>query len=244
MLSLSGKHCVVTGGSRGIGLAIAKLFASEGATCTLVGRHRETLIKAVSSLEQSPHVRLHSHEVFSVASERAWQLLIDRFKKERIDILVNAAGVSLDSLLYRTDLDALQETLDVNLKGTILGCRFVIPKMMRQNEGCIINVSSILASHGGRGASVYAATKAGIIALTRSLAWEVGRFNIRANVIQPGYINTDMTAAMADKRDIQALIPMRRLGLVGDVAEAAAFLAKNSYAHNCVLRIDGGLSAT
>ncbi|KAJ8128791.1 hypothetical protein O1611_g4843 [Lasiodiplodia mahajangana] len=164
-------------------------------------------------------------------------------------------------------MSEIDRILDVNLKGTILGCQSVLPRLMKQRSGCIINVSSLLATHGGRGASVYAATKAGVISLTRSLAWEVGRFNIRANVIQPGYIQTDMTkgarvpnllfnsmpirlsfmihrAAMDKNADLAALIPMGRLGVVEEVADAALFLANNSYAHNCVLNIDGGLSAT
>ncbi|KAI2631642.1 hypothetical protein GGS21DRAFT_491542 [Xylaria nigripes] len=278
MLSLSGKHCVITGGSRGIGLAIAKLFASEGARCTLIGRHRESLVRAVDCLEKSDSRPPHGAEVFTtVASADAWTGLMQRMKNERIDVLVNAAGVSLSALLFRSTTKDIDQVLDTNLKGTIQGCKAVIPKMMRQREGCIINVSSILATHGGRGASVYAATKAGVISLTRSLAWEVGTFNVRANVIQPGYIKTSMTEgaqspcpsnlislkawptilaifvyvtvliyklheAMGDEKQFTALIPLGRMGLVDEVADAAAFLAKNPYAHNCVLNIDGGLS--
>ncbi|KAI0541743.1 hypothetical protein GGR58DRAFT_497938 [Xylaria digitata] len=248
MLSLRGKRCLITGGSQGIGFAIAKLFASEGASCLLTGRHKESLKTAVSSLKQTSQSadqsRLHDSYAFDVSSVKGWEVLMLGLKTEHVDVLVNAAGISQNSLLSKTNFYEIDQILDVNLKGTILGCRMVIPKMMRQKGGCIINVSSLLATHGGRGASVYAATKAGVIGLTRSLAWELGRFNIRANVIQPGYIQTDMTEAMDKNGDLTALIPMGRLGLAEEVAEAALFLANNSYAHNCVLNIDGGLSAT
>ncbi|KAI0452611.1 hypothetical protein F5B21DRAFT_331815 [Xylaria acuta] len=244
MLNICGKHCVITGGSRGIGLAIAELFVRKGARCTLVGMHKDSLATAADSLNTETS-QLADWYAFDVSSPPGWrQLIAEKLKYSRIDILVNAAGISQNSFIFNTRMPDVNRILDVNLKGTIHGCRMVIPMMMRQRGGCIINVSSLLATHGGRGASVYAASKAGVIALTRSLAWEVGRFNIRANVIQPGYIQTDMTKAMDENGDLAALIPMGRLGVVEEVAEAALFLATNSYAHNCVLNIDGGLSAT
>ncbi|KAI1296346.1 hypothetical protein F5Y03DRAFT_295617 [Xylaria venustula] len=245
MLSLQGKQCFITGGSRGIGLAIARLFASEGASCLLIGRHQDTLNTAVKSLEQTPgQSQPHGSRVFDVSDARGWHSLMHGLKREPVDILVNAAGTSQNSLLSRTQLQEIEYILDVNLKGTIMGCQGVIPRMMKQKSGCIINISSLLATHGGKGASVYAASKAGIIGLTRSIAWEVGRFNIRANVIQPGYISTEMTKDMSEREELTARIPLGRLGLAEDVAGAALFLANNSYAHNCVLNIDGGLSAT
>ncbi|KAI1126857.1 hypothetical protein F5Y10DRAFT_243883 [Nemania abortiva] len=244
MLSLRGKSCLISGGSRGIGLAIAKLFAREGARCTLIGQHSDTLATAVESLKQTDESLPHMSYTFDVSVVNGWQQLMRDLKSERVDILVNAAGISHRSFLFNMPFQDVGRVLDVNLKGTIYGCQGVIPKMMKQRSGCIINISSLLATHGGRGASVYAATKAGVIGLTRSLAWEVGRFNIRANVIQPGYIRTDMIKAMGEKGDLAALIPMGRLGTVEEVADAALFLANNSYAHNCVLNIDGGLSAT
>ncbi|KAI0911032.1 hypothetical protein F4823DRAFT_623832 [Ustulina deusta] len=244
MLSLSGKRCFITGGSRGIGLAIAKLFASKGASCLLIGRNHENLETAVSSLRQAYPSQPHDSRAFDVSVIGGWQALMAEGEKEPLDILVNAAGISQNSSFFQMTTPEIDQILDVNLKGTILGCRVVIRKMMRQKSGCIINISSILATHGGRGASVYAASKAGIIGLTRSLALEVGRFNIRTNVIQPGYIQTDMTKAIDKNGNLATLIPMGRLGLAEEVADAALFLANNSYAHNCVLNIDGGLSAS
>ncbi|KAI1780840.1 NAD(P)-binding protein [Hypoxylon cercidicola] len=243
-MSLAGKQCIISGGSRGIGLAIARLFASEGARCTLVGRNGDSLTSAVESLERRDTSQKHDTSCFDVSSVNGWEKLKAATKTQRCDILVNAAGISQNSFLFATNPPDLDKLIATNLMGTVWSCKYFIPKMMKQKEGCIINVASLLATHGGRGASVYAASKAGVVALTRSLAWEVGRFGIRANVLLPGYIQTDMTEGMDKNGELSALIPMGRLGLTSEVAEAALFLAKNSYAHNCVLNIDGGLSAT
>ncbi|KAI1337661.1 NAD(P)-binding protein [Xylariaceae sp. FL0016] len=248
MLSLAGKHCIITGGSRGIGLAIASLFASEGAVITLVGRNGDALARAAETLKHrtssQDHARQHNVHAMDVASSDGWSSLLDATQKKNVDVLVNAAGVAQNSFLFKTTPADIDSLVDINLKGTIRGCHAVIPKMMKQKSGCIINISSLLATHAGKGASIYAASKAGIVGLTRSLAWEVGRFGIRANVLLPGYIQTDMTKDMDAKGQLSATIPIGRLGLANEVAEAAAFLAKNTYAHNCVLNIDGGLSAT
>ncbi|KAI5925528.1 hypothetical protein F4810DRAFT_54888 [Camillea tinctor] len=264
MRSLAGKHCIITGGSRGIGLAIARAFAAEGASCTLVGRDSATLAAAVQSLPSpspspSPYPNndnppppppetkpQHQSRAFDVSVLRGWEDMVAEMKSRQtpIDILVNSAGLSQNSLLIRTSPSAIERVLAANLSGAIWGCRAVIPRMMHQKSGCIINVSSLMAQHGGQGASIYAASKAGVVGLTRSLAWEVGRFGIRANVLLPGYIQTDMTKNMDGKGELSARIPLGRLGLVDEVAHAATFLAKNPYAHNCVLNIDGGMSAT
>ncbi|KAI1644102.1 NAD(P)-binding protein [Daldinia loculata] len=245
MQSLAGKHCFISGGSRGIGLAIARLFAAHGAGCTLIGRDEHTLLSAANSLHrQEGSSQQHYTTAFDVSTQNGWEKLISDSKLQTCDILVNAAGVSQNSFLFNTSRLDVTEIIATNLTGTIWGCKYFIPKMMKQRKGCIINVASLLATHGGRGASVYAASKAGVVGLTRSLAWEVGRFGIRANVLLPGYIQTDMTKDMDRKNELSALIPLGRLGLVEEVANAALFLAQNSYAHNCVLNIDGGLSAT
>ncbi|KAH7039979.1 uncharacterized protein B0I36DRAFT_235427 [Microdochium trichocladiopsis] len=233
MYSLAGKRCLVTGGSRGIGLAIAQHFAREGAILTLVGRNTDTLTDALGTLSPAQHV---GSAADSQEAKHSF-LDFDTPAPYGYDILVNAAGVSQNSLLSSTSADDVQALLDINLRGTILGCQAVLPRMTRRKSGVIVNVSSLLATKGGKGASVYAASKAGIIGLTRSLTAEVGRFGIRVNVLLPGYINTEMT-----KDQISSQIPLGRLGRVEEVADAAAFLAKNPYAHNCVLNIDGGLS--
>ncbi|KAK8086533.1 NAD(P)-binding Rossmann-fold containing protein [Apiospora phragmitis] len=253
MRSLAGARAIVTGGSRGIGLAIAKHFAAEGASITLVGRDEARLQTALQSLALRPDLAppaaappRHDTYAFDVADQSGWHRLMEGMKpnNQKVDVLVNAAGVSQNSLLYRTGAPDVKEILGTNLVGTINGCQVVIKSMMQQKSGCIVNVSSLLATHAGRGASVYAASKAGIVGLTRALAWEVGRFGIRINVILPGYIQTEMTASVAKSVNLESLIPLGRLGSAEEVADAAAFLVKNPYAHNTVLNLDGGLSAT
>ncbi|KAI1457830.1 NAD(P)-binding protein [Annulohypoxylon moriforme] len=244
MSSLIGKRCTISGGSRGIGLAIARLLAAEGAACTLIGRNLESLTSAKQSLKREYDSQNHDIVSFDVSSINGWEKLMADTKNENTDILVNAAGISQNSFLIKSSTPDIDKVVATNLMGTIWGCKYFVPKMMRQKNGCIINVSSLLATHGGRGSTIYAASKAGIIGLTRAMAWEVGRFGIRANVLLPGYIQTDMTKGMDKNGELSALIPMGRLGLADEVAEAALFLAKSTYAHNCVLNIDGGLSAT
>lgn len=186
MYSIAGKRCLVTGGSRGIGLAIAQLFAREGASITLVGRSTETLAQSLGTLQRGAAdghhgPALHSFLAFDVSDAEAWRHHVrdppppsepsaaeaaaaSSAGAEGYDILVNAAGVAQNSLLTSTRPDDVRSLLDTNLLGTILGCQAVVPRMIRRRSGgCIINVSSLLAVQGGKGASVYAASKAGIV---------------------------------------------------------------------------------
>ncbi|ATZ56403.1 Bcoar1 [Botrytis cinerea B05.10] len=165
--------------------------------------------------------------------------------KPKIDILINAAGLTHASPLITTSPSLIENILQTNLTGTIWGCKIIGKEMLRRREGCIINISSLLGIKGGRGSAAYAASKAGVLGLTRALAAEMGSAGIRVNAIVPGYIETDMTRAMSDPARSEALnsIPLSRFGDVTEIADAAVFLATNKYANNCVLNLDGGLSA-
>lgn len=166
-------------------------------------------------------------------------------KKEKVDILVNSAGITHYSPLFVTSTSLLEEVMRTNVMGTMMACRIVGKNMMALKGGCIINVASLLGLKGGKGSAAYAASKAGVIGLSRALAAELGEKNIRVNVIVPGYIETDMTEAMTPDARSEALnaIPLKRFGQPSEIADAAVFLAANAYANNCVLNLDGGLSA-
>ena len=173
----------------------------------------------------------------------------------KIDILINSAGLSQTSLLVRTDTQDLSKILDTNLLGTMLATRALLKnKSMRWSskdpnatawKPVIINLTSLLAQRGGRGAVAYSTSKAGVIGLTHALAEELGPSGIRVNAIVPGYIETDMTKTLPKERYTQLIkkIPMGRFGSADEVADAASFLVKNQYASNCVINLDGGLSA-
>ncbi|KAI9836433.1 MAG: hypothetical protein M1819_001464 [Sarea resinae] len=258
--SLAGKKCLVTGASRGIGLAIATRFARESARCVLVGRDERSLKKAVESLDaitadKGGRTELGRHEVRvgDVGELSFWEAMGKEMKD--IDILINAAGQTHYSLLMSTPPAIIDQVIGTNLMGTIWSCRTFSRSMVRRKQGSIINIASLLALQGGRGSAAYAASKAGILGLTRSLAAEVGPSGVRVNAIVPGYIETQMTegyffppkqllrmtsTARAGTTDA---IPLKRLGKAEEVADAAVFLATNAYANNCVVNLDGGLSA-
>ncbi|KAG4421795.1 hypothetical protein IFR04_005045 [Cadophora malorum] len=224
---LASKTTFITGASRGIGAAIAQAFAKEGARCILVGRNMELLEGVRAELEgvdDEGEDGGHKVLVGDVGDAGFWEGIR---KEKNIDILVNAAGITHYSPLFVTSPALLDEVLRTNLMG------------------CIINVASLLGSKGGKGSSAYAASKAGVVGLTRALAAELGEKNIRVNVILPGYIETDMTEAMTPDARAAALnsIPLKRFGQASEIADAAIFLARNKYANNCVLNLDGGLSA-
>ncbi|KAK4238926.1 3-oxoacyl-reductase FabG [Achaetomium macrosporum] len=250
--SLVGKTAVITGATRGIGFAIAQRLALEGASVVLAARTVSKLEAARSKMQlgiplvagsEKPEV-LQPHSIFplNVREEKGWKSLVEDHPK--IDILVNCAGMAQKSLLVRMSEGQIQELVDVNLHGAILGCKIVGKQMIsRRRGGCIINVSSLLALRGSIGTSVYAATKAGQLGLTTALSQEYGRYGIRVNALVPGYVHSDMTRDLADKDELIERIPLRRFGNADEVADATAFLAKNEYANNCILHIDGGLSA-
>ncbi|KAI9787153.1 MAG: hypothetical protein M1839_003388 [Geoglossum umbratile] len=243
--AIQGKKCVVTGASRGIGLAIARRFACEGADTVLVGRDDATLQKAVEQVQSECEGHgSHIARAGDVAQRQFWEDLQQELKTT--DILVNAAGISHPSLLASMDPKAAHQTIQTNLMGTIWGCQVLAKGMLDQQSGCIINVSSIIGLKGGRWNSVYAASKAGIIALTRSLAGEIGYSGVRVNALLPGYIDTQLLKGLSPeiRKQLIDAVPTSRFGTVEEVADAAYFLAANAYANNCVLNLDGGASAT
>ncbi|KAK0704862.1 hypothetical protein B0H67DRAFT_649264 [Lasiosphaeris hirsuta] len=243
---LAGKLVAVTGAGGGIGFAIASRFANEGASVVLLGRNKSKLQQALERIrsESGDKEKAKTHSIFphDVRKLESWVHLAANYNG--INILVNSAGVTQTSLFVRTDPPTAEDILATNLHGAIWGCRVIGRDMIRRKDGgCIINVSSLLALKSATGASVYAASKAGLLGLTTSLAQEWGPYGIRVNAILPGYISTDMTKSL-EKSPLIEKIPAQRFGTPDEVADAAAFLAKNQYANNCMLNLDGGLSAT
>jgi len=199
---LHGCNALITGGSRGIGLAIATRFTRAGINCTLLGRDETTLEKAAASLDQidcrGVPARRPQVVTGDVSSLSFWKNLASGEVAKPCDILVNAAGITHLSLLMREEPETLEQVVQTNLMGTMWACKYAGRAMMRSKTSkvgskSIINISSLLAMQGGRGSAAYAASKAGIVGLTRSLAAEMGQGGVRVNCILPGYIETDMT---------------------------------------------------
>ncbi|KXX77070.1 3-oxoacyl-[acyl-carrier-protein] reductase FabG [Madurella mycetomatis] len=245
--SLAGKTAAITGATGGIGFAIASRFAREGANVVLAGRSLPKLQEVYGEIERvKPWSALETPQTHSIVQLDArtlpdWKPLVD---KHKIDVLVNCAGISQTSLLVRASKDDVNQLIETNLHSAIWGCKTVGRQMIsRGSGGSIINVSSLLADRAVVGASVYSATKAGLLGLTTALSQEFGHYGIRVNAIVPGYIDSGMTTRLPDREEIIAKIPLKRFGAPDEIADAAAFLAKNTYANNCILNIDGGLSA-
>ena len=248
--SLKNKRCLITGASRGIGFAITQTLARAGASCTLVARDPERLAKATAAINEVSNSNAtaasnipHDFVAGDVGDSEFWDNLL--FKEPNVDILVNAAGISMPSLLVSTSYASIDQIIRTNLLGTIYGCKAFSRPMFKRKHGCIINLSSVLATQGNTGDMVYAASKAGILGLTKSLAVELGRSNVRVNAICPGYIETDMTSHMNEtaKENIKRRTPLQRFGRTDEVAAAALMLATNEFCTGSVITVDGGLSS-
>ena len=243
-MDLSGKVAIVTGSSRGIGKAIALKLADAGASVVVTGHieDAEPVAKEIRAKgRQSLAVRA------SVTSAADIEKLVDATLSTfgRVDILVNNAGITRDQLVLKMSEDDWDAVLDTNLKSVFLCTRAVLRPMLKQRWGRIINISSVIGLIGNPGQANYAASKAGIIGFTRTIAKEVGSRGITANVIAPGFIETRMTQAMnqAQRQELMKRIPLGSLGTPEDVAEAAAFLASDGarYITGQVLEVDGGM---
>ena len=237
---LQGKTAVVTGAAKGIGKAIALAFAKEG--CNIVLNYHSSLDD--ETVQEIEACGVTCMPVQGDVSDFAFAAdMMKKVKKElgSVDILVNNAGITKDMLLMRMTEE--QFDIQTNLKGTFNMIRHASSIMLKQRSGAIINMSSVVGVMGNVVQANYAASKAGIIGLTKSTAKELAARGVTCNAIAPGFVETDMTAALSEDLQKQMLetIPLKRYGQVDDIAQAAVFLAKNTYITGQVLHVDGGM---
>ena len=246
-MDFSGKTAVVTGGSRGIGRAVCLELAKGGANVVLCyAGNAAAAAETVSACEALGAKALAVR--CDVADSTQVKVLMDEAVKAfgRIDILVNNAGITRDGLLMMMKEEDFDAVISANLRGTFLCMKAVSRTMMKQRYGRIVNLSSVVGLRGNAGQINYAASKAGVIGMTKSLAKELASRGVTVNAVAPGFIDTDMTAAMTEaaKQATLASIPMQRLGAPEDIARAVAFLASDAAAYitGQVLAVDGGMA--
>lgn len=243
---LNGKTAIITGASRGIGKSIAIEFAKQGAQTVLAARNIEQLEAVKKIIVENGSLEPHI-VCCDITNEDNVQLLVDESldKFNGIDILVNNAGITRDTLLVRMSAEEWDEVMSANLKGAFFTTKAVAKPMMRQRNGRIINISSVIGLVGNAGQANYAASKAGIIAMTKSAAKELASRNILVNAIAPGFIETEMTGVLSEavREAVLKNIPLKKYGKTEDVANAAIFLASDlsSYVTGQVLTVDGGM---
>ena len=240
------KVAFITGGTRGIGREIAITLAENGFDIVVNYREQNDLLSSLQEEIESKNVEFLSvqGDVSKYEdAERMIKEIIDKFA--RIDVLVNNAGITKDTLIMRMQKEDFENVVNVNLVGTFNITKNVVPYMMKQRDGRIINLSSVVGISGNAGQANYAASKAGIIGFTKSLAKEVGSRNILVNAVAPGFIETQMTDVLKPeiKEEIIKTIPLRRTGKTRDVANVVKFLASedSSYITGKVIQIDGGM---
>ena len=239
---LEGKTVLVTGAAKGIGKAIALAFAKQG--CNIVLNYRSNVsddtIKEIEAYNVKCMTLQGDVSDFATAAE-----IVKKAKKEfgTVDVLVNNAGITKDMLLMRMSEEQFDSVIQTNLKGTFNMIRHVSSVMLKQRSGAIINMSSVVGVTGNAGQANYAASKAGVIGLTKATAKELAARGVTCNAIAPGFVETDMTAVLTDEQKSMMLeaIPLKRYGQVEDIANAAVFFAKNTYITGQVLNVDGGM---
>ncbi len=246
MKLLEGKNAIITGGSRGIGKGIAKVFAQHGANVAFTynssAESAEALAQELSGMGVKAKAYKSNAASFSEAQE-----LVDEVVKDfgSIDILVNNAGITKDNLLMRMSEEDFDKVIEVNLKSIFNMTKATQRTFLKQRSGSIINMSSVVGVTGNAGQSNYAASKAGIIGFSKSMAQELGSRNIRTNVIAPGFIETEMTEKL-DEKTVQGwrdAIPLKRGGSPEDIANACVYLGSDlsSYVTGQVIHVDGGM---
>lgn len=247
MKLLEGKVAIITGAARGIGKAIALKFASEGANVAFTDLVIDENALATQQELEAMGVKAKGYASNAANFEETHTVVAEIVKDfGRIDILVNNAGITKDGLMMRMSESQWDAVLNVNLKSAFNFIHACTPVMMKQRAGSIINMASVVGVHGNAGQCNYASSKAGLIALAKSIAQELGSRGIRANAIAPGFIMTAMTDALSDevKAEWCKKIPLRRGGTPEDVANIATFLASDmsSYVSGQVIQVDGGMN--
>jgi 3-oxoacyl-[acyl-carrier protein] reductase len=248
MKLLENKVAIVTGASRGIGEAIAIKFAEEGANVAFTYLSSDEKAKALEQKLQAMGVKAKAYKSNAGVYEETEALVNDVLKEfGSIDICVNNAGISKDNLLLRMSPDQWNDVMDINLKSVYNMTKHVIRPMMKAKSGSIINMSSIIGMKGNAGQSSYAASKAGIIGFTKSIAAELGSRNIRVNAVAPGFVETDMTHYLKDgdgAKSYMEQIPLGRFGSPEDIANVCLFLASgmSNYVTGQVISACGGLN--
>jgi 3-oxoacyl-[acyl-carrier protein] reductase len=244
-MRLEGKVCLITGAASGIGKATTLLFAQEGATVIAGDISKENLDSLVKEAEGLPG-KVDPY-ILNVTDRDQIKEVVEKVvqKYGRIDVLVNNAGITRDALLVRMKEEDWDAVINVNLKGVFNVTQMVVPYMIKQRNGSIVNVSSVVGIYGNPGQTNYAASKAGVIGMTKTWAKELAGRNIRVNAVAPGFIETPMTEKLPEKAREAALsrIPLGRFGKPEEVAQVILFLAsdESSYVTGQVIGIDGGL---
>ncbi|MBI4445595.1 MAG: 3-oxoacyl-[acyl-carrier-protein] reductase [Acidobacteria bacterium] len=245
MSDFASQVALITGASRGIGRKIAESFAVAGAEVVFASRNLPAIESAVEELRNGSYQARAL--VLDVSNPEQVKEAIAKVLEQvgKIDILVNNAGITRDSLLLRMKWEDWREVLSVNLDGIYSVTREILPSMLRQRYGRIINITSVVAQMGNAGQVNYVSSKAGIIGFTKALAREVGARNVTVNAVAPGFVETEMTQGLDEKnrRQLQEMIPLKRIGTVEDVAFGVRFLASKEagYITGHVLNINGGM---
>lgn len=246
-MDLKGKNCLVTGGSRGIGRTIAEQLASLGANVAITYARSEDAAKEVVKAIEEHGVKGEEYQADAVDFAKAEEVISSVFDRwGSLDVLVNNAGITRDNLILRMNEEQWDEVINTNLKSVFNYSKAATKPMMRAKKGSIINIGSVVGISGNAGQSNYSASKAGIIGFTKSFAKELASRNIRANVIAPGYILTEMTGKLDEKvlDSIKKETPLGRAGNPEEVSNVVAFLASDlsSYITGEVIRVDGGMA--
>lgn len=247
MKLLEGKNAIITGGSRGIGKGIAEVFAKQGANVAFTYNSSADAANALAEELSGLGIKAKAYQSNAASFKEAEQLVKDVAKDfGSIDILINNAGITKDNLLMRMSEEDFDKVIEVNLKSIFNMTKAVQRTMLKQRKGSIINMSSVVGVSGNAGQANYAASKAGIIGFSKSMAQELGSRNIRTNVVAPGFIETEMTAKLDEKvvDGWRQAIPLKRGGSPEDIANTCVFLGSDlsAYITGQVLNVDGGMN--